>query len=178
MNASRKWKQVNLGDLIDTQKGFAFKSTWYCDTGRPIVKVSDFTQNSVDASSLTKVPDEIAEKYLRYELRERDVVIQTVGSWPTNPASVVGKCIRVPRTAHKALLNQNSVRLSPGNEVEKRYLYYCLRSSQFSNYIVGTAQGAASQAAITLDAIRTYALSLPPLPTQRKIAAILSAYDD
>jgi hypothetical protein len=30
MNASRKWKQVNLGDLIDTQKGFAFKNT--CST--------------------------------------------------------------------------------------------------------------------------------------------------
>jgi len=178
MNAAISWKRVQLGNLIVTQKGFAFKSAWYCETGCPIVKVSDFTNDSVDARSLTKIPDEIAEKHLRYELREGDVVIQTVGSWPTNPASVVGKCIRVPRAAHKALLNQNAVRLSPSNEIENRYLYYSLRSPQFCNYIVGTAQGAANQAAITLDAIRSYDLTIPPLPIQRKIAAILSAYDD
>lgn len=172
------WNQEKLGDLFQTQKGFAFKSAWYCDTGHPIVKVSDFTKDSIDASSLTKIPDEVAENYLRYELREGDVVVQTVGSWPSNPASVVGKCIRVPRSAHKSLLNQNAVRLDPNDKIVKRFLYYSLRSPKFCSYIVGTAQGAASQAAITLDAIRTYDLTLPPLTTQWKIAAILSAYDD
>ena len=178
MDPTRKWAEVKLGELINTQKGFAFKSAWYCDDGHPIVKVSDFTQNSIDADSLTKIPEEIAEKYIRYSLREGDVVIQTVGSWPSNPASVVGKCIRTPRSANMALLNQNAVRLDPNNKIEKSFLYYALKSPKFSSYIVGTAQGAASQAAITLEAIREHEMKLPPLPTQRKIAAILSAYDD
>ena len=178
MITSERWKQEKLGNVIDTQKGFAFKSAWYCNDGRPIVKVSDFTQDSIDVSALTKIPDEIAGKYLRYELKEGDVVIQTVGSWPSNPASVVGKCIRVPRSAHNALLNQNAVRLSPKIEANNCYLYHALKAPQFSNYIVGTAQGAASQAAITLEAIRAYDLLIPSLPIQRKIASILSAYDD
>ena len=178
MNPTRKWAEVKLGELINTQKGFAFKSAWYCDEGHPIVKVSDFTQNSIDTDSLTKIPEEIAEKYIRYSLHEGDVVIQTVGSWPNNPASVVGKCIRTPRSANMALLNQNAVRLDPNNKIEKSFLYYALKSPEFSSYIVGTAQGAASQAAITLDAIREHGMNLPPLPAQRKIAAILSAYDE
>ena len=178
MISARNCKHVKLGGLFQTQKGFAFKSAWYCESGHPIVKVSDFTQDSIDASSLTQIPGEIAEKYLRYELREGDVVVQTVGSWPSNPTSVVGKCIRVCRSAHKALLNQNAVRLDPNDRIENRFLYYSLRSPSFRTYIMGTAQGAASQAAITLDAIRNYELALPPLPTQRKIGAILSAYDD
>lgn len=167
-----------LGEHVETQKGFAFKSAWFFDSGRPIVKVKDFTSNSVDVSNLSHVSEEIAEKHLRYQLHTGDVVIQTVGSWPSNPASVVGKCVRIPRTANNALLNQNAVRLKPLEQLDGSYLYYSLKNPDFGDYIVGTAQGAASQAAITLDAIRSYRFPLPDLPTQRRIAGILSAYDD
>jgi len=167
-----------LGEFINTQKGFAFKSAWFCETGRPIVKVKDFTSNSVDPSGLTHIPEDIAEKYLRYELKTNDVIIQTVGSWPSNPASVVGKCIKIPRGASRALLNQNAVKISPSSELDNSFLYYSLRNVTFSGYIVGTAQGAASQAAITLDSIRAYKIDVPPLPEQKRIAGILSAYDD
>ncbi len=32
------WEQTRLGDLIETQKGFAFKSGWYTDFGRQLLK--------------------------------------------------------------------------------------------------------------------------------------------
>jgi type I restriction enzyme S subunit len=172
------WKRVRLGDHIATQKGYAFKSKWYTDSGRPIVKVSDFTADSVDISSLVSIPEEIAASYLRYELSEDDVVIQTVGSWPSNPQSVVGRAIRVPHDAGGALLNQNAVKIIPGIEIDNSYLFYLLRSEFFKEYIVGTAQGAASQASITLDSIRYFAFDLPPRNVQSQITAILSAYDD
>ena len=79
-----------LGDYISTQKGFAFKSTWFVNSGRKIVKVSDFTEDSISPTNLVKIPDDLAEQYSRYSLTVGDVVIQTVGSWPSNPASVVG----------------------------------------------------------------------------------------
>lgn len=169
---------TTLGDHVSTQKGFAFKSGWFCDSGRAVVKVKDFTADSVDPADVTHVSDEIAAQHLKYELRTGDVVIQTVGSWPSAPASVVGKCVRIPRTVDRALLNQNAVRLTPSNTLDGGFLYYLLKNPAFSEYIVGTAQGAASQAAITLEAIRAYKINLPPLPTQRKIAGTLSAYDD
>jgi type I restriction enzyme, S subunit len=177
MGALTKEEKAKLGDFVEMQKGFAFKSDWYCDHGQPIVKVSNFTSDSIDNSNLVKIPFDMAIKYKKYELKEGDVVIQTVGSWPSNPASVVGKCIRVPRELNNTLLNQNAVRLKPVEGLDNDFLYYTLRTSEYSSYIVGTAQGAASQAAITLDAIRSYKLYHPPLPTQEKIAAILSAYD-
>ena len=169
---------TTLGEHIATQKGFAFKSGWFCDSGRPVVKVKDFTANSVDSNEVTHVSEEIAAQYLKYQLRTGDVVIQTVGSWPSAPASVVGKCVRIPRTVDRALLNQNAVKVSPSSSLDGGFLYYSLKNPAFGEYIVGTAQGAASQAAITLEAIRAYKINLPDLPTQRKIAGILSAYDD
>ncbi len=172
------WQRNRLGDLVETQKGYAFKSGWYSDAGRPIVKVSDFTNDSVDASGLVHIPEEIASEYLKYQLKTGDVVIQTVGSWPTNPASVVGKCVRIPTKASGALLNQNAVKLIPNQNLHAQFLFYLLRCDDFKSYIIGTAQGAASQAAITLEAIRTYEIAAPPLPAQRRVAGVLSAYDD
>ncbi len=169
---------VSLGDHISTQKGFAFKSSWYTSKGKPIVKVTNFTDSSIEHKELSYIPESVATKYSKYELENGDVVIQTVGSWPSNPASVVGKCIKVPRKASGALLNQNAVKVIPGVTLDKSYLFYLLRNDLFKDYIVGTAQGAASQAAITLDSIRAFKFQLAPLDHQRKVASTLSNYDD
>jgi len=171
-------KIIQLGDYISTLKGFAFKSQWYEKDGHPIVKVSDFTENSIVTSKLVKIPFEVAEKYKKYALKTNDIVIQTVGSWPSNPASVVGKTIKVPFQAHGSLLNQNAVIIYPDENIVQSYLYYVLKDQNFKDYIVGTAQGAASQASITLDAIKGFELELPDQEVQQKIASILSAYDD
>ena len=172
------WERNKLGDLLETQKGYAFKSGWYSNVGRPIVKVSDFTADSVDSSRLVCIPEEIALGHLKYELKTGDVIVQTVGSWPTNPASVVGKCVRIPNNVAGALLNQNAVKLFPKNKLDSQFLFYLLRGDDFKTYIIGTAQGAASQAAITLEAIRAYEFAAPPIPVQQRIAGILSAYDE
>ncbi|WP_345988732.1 restriction endonuclease subunit S [Sulfurimonas sp. HSL1-2] len=169
---------TTLGEHITTQKGFAFKSKWYVTEGQPIVKVSDFTSDSIDPRNLICIPKELAREYSKYQLQQNDIIIQTVGSWPSNPASVVGKTIRVPRSTNGALLNQNAVKVIPNKTIDQTYLFYLLRNNDFKDYIVGTAQGAASQASITLDSIRSFKFDLPHLDKQRKIASILSTYDD
>ncbi len=146
--------------------------------GVPVVRVSDFTTDTIDHRDLKRIPTRIADEYHKYEVFHEDILVQTVGSWPSNPASVVGKCVRVPERCHKNLLNQNIVKLIPSDVIHKRFLFYLLRSSNFFDYIIHTAQGAASQAAITLDALRAFQFTLPPLETQQRIAAILGAYDD
>ncbi|MCD4808606.1 MAG: restriction endonuclease subunit S [Methanosarcinales archaeon] len=167
-----------LGEQITTQKGYAFKSPWYSDAGTPIVKVSDFTDSSIDTYNLTYIPDDIAFDYLKYRLETGDTIIQTVGSWPSNPKSVVGKVIKVPPEVSGALLNQNAVKIIPNKTLDRKYIFYLLKSDTFKDFIINCAQGAASQASITLKDIKNYPFLLPPLPTQHKIVAILSAYDD
>ena len=178
MIPQQNYTSVTLGSCIDMVKGYAFKSKWYTDVGVPIVKVSNFTVDSVDISNLVCIPDEIAQNYTKHELRPKDVVIQTVGSWPSQPESVVGKVIKIPLQFSGSLLNQNAVKIIPRSHLDKGYLFYMLRDNDFKGYIVATAQGAASQASITLASIRNYTFHLPLFPIQRKIAAALSAYDD
>ena len=59
----KKWHTYKLGDMIETQKGYAFKSKWYTNQGWPIVKVSNFTMDSIDITSLAYIPEETARDY-------------------------------------------------------------------------------------------------------------------
>ena len=172
------WKKVDLGTLIETQKGFAFKSSWYANFGVPIVRVSDFTDNSISTHEINYISDDLAQEHIKHELQFRDILIQTVGSWQSNPASIVGKVVTVPVELNGALLNQNAVKIIPKLEIDKRFLYYILKEENFKLHNLNHAQGAANQASITLESIRKFKFNLPPLPTQRKIASILSSYDD
>lgn len=172
------WIKMNLGSLTSTQKGYAFKSNWYQDNGVAIARVSDFTENSISEDNLLYVSEEIAKDYSKYKLKRRDIIIQTVGSGPNNPASIVGKVINVPENLNEALLNQNAVKLLPNDLIDNRFLYYRLKDEHFKYYCLNHSKGGANQMSITLDSIRRFEFLLPPLPTQRKIASILSAYDD
>ena len=173
-----EWKEVRLGDVIDYKKGFAFKSSMYKSTGTYIVRVSDTTANSVDVSLCNCISPELAHQYTDYSLKTKDIIIATVGSWPTNPASIVGKVVRVPESANNALLNQNAVRIRSNGIVDSDYIYYLLKEEHFSKYLVGTAQGSANQASITLKDIFGYSFSAPSeIKDQRRIASILSSLD-
>ncbi|MBK8988982.1 MAG: restriction endonuclease subunit S [Chloroflexi bacterium] len=172
------WVAERLGENVTHKKGYAFKSDWFQSEGIPVVKVTNFSEAGIDATNLVFVTEEIAFEKKGYALNNKDIIIQTVGSWPNNPASVVGKVVRVPNELDGALLNQNAVILRPNNKIDKNFLFYLLKDRSFKGYIINTAQGAANQASITLDSIFRFDFFLPPPETQKKIAAVLSAYDD
>lgn len=67
--------------------------------------------------------------------------------------------------------------LRAGKEIDERFLYFTVTNQPFTDYLAANAKGAAYPAVDT-DTIERVEIFLPPLPTQRKIAAILSAYDD
>ena len=124
-----------------------------------------------------KISYEKAEEYKKYELNNKDIIITTVGSWPNNPNSIVGKVVRVPNIKKKAFLNQNAVRVR-GVNINQDFLYYLLRDKKFSGYLIGTAQGSASQASINQKDIKDYTVDIPDNNEQKAIAKILSDLDE
>ncbi len=174
------WDKVKLGNYVNTLKGFAFKSAKYTNDGVPIVRASNFTMHSISFDDIKYYSKEDALGYKKYRLNAYDVLVQTVGSWQNNPASVVGKVIYVPSSFVGALLNQNIVKLSPSDSerLDNRFLYYRLKNNDFKQHNLGNAVGAANQASITLETIRNFIFELPPIETQRRIANILSTYDN
>lgn len=173
-----EWEEFKLGDLVTHQKGFAFKSADYRLSGHPIVRVSNFTDRSINMVGCSYLNSKNVSQYEAYKLQHRDVVIATVGSWPTNPSSVVDKTISVPINADGSLLNQNAVCLRGNSFLDQIFLFYRLKSQDFQTHLVSSAQGSASQASITLSDIFGFEFLLPPPPEQKAIASILSSLDD
>ncbi len=67
--------------------------------------------------------------------------------------------------------------LRAGEKIDSRFLYYTVTNQSFTDYLTANAKGAAYPA-VDIETIARAEIYLPPLYTQRKIAAILSSYDD
>lgn len=63
------------------------------------------------------------------------------------------------------------------NIADPRFLYYQLSKDEFFDFMMAGANGTKMPRG-NKDSIPNFKLLLPPLPTQRRIASILSAYDD
>ena len=155
------WDAFYLGDMITHKKGFAFKSKYYRSSGAKVVKVSNFTSNSIDITDCNHIDNAKAQEFKEYELEKYDIVISTVGSWPSNPASVVGKVISAPSLAAGSLLNQNTVRLRTNDNCKQAILYFALKRKSFSNFVISGARGSANQASVTLKHLFSYKIALP-----------------
>lgn len=167
---------VKLGDIVDYQKGYAFKSELYSETGVMVVRVTDFSIDSIDDSSAVYINP--SDEYRNHILKFGDILIQTVGSWANNPNSIVGKVVQVPMNCDGAYLNQNIVRIIPREGVDKAYLFYALKANNFPLYCVNRGQGAANQASITIPTIMRFKFSLHNYKDQCKIGRALSVYRD
>lgn len=174
---SAEYPRLLLGDLIIHQKGFAFKSVDYQKNGIPVVRVSNFTVDSIDTSDLKYVSEKIGRDNYKVALNTNDVVIATVGSWPKNPASIVGKTICVPSEMNGALMNQNSVivRVKNNCPIDQKYLFIALKTKPFSEYLVSTAQGSANQASVTLGDIFSYEVEWPEPEIRKLIVSVVDS---
>ncbi len=173
-----EFKQYKLGELTEYIKGFAFKSKDFKNNGIPIIKVGNLNSGLEKNGEWVYIDEKEKNNYLKYAVRENDAIISTVGSWPTNPASVVGKCCIISKKNENNFLNQNAVIVRSKCEIlEQKYLNYILKSNKFKNYITGCAQGSASQASITLEDIKKYKIYLPDVNTQKYVSKILYNID-
>ena len=160
------WEWCRLGEVGYFQKGFAFKSKDYTDKGIKITKVSNL--NNPNSKDIVYIDSANETLYEQYKLYNDDIVLTTVGSWPTAPASVVGNAIYIDDNFNNTLLNQNAVRIR--TNLNQKYINIVFNSKLFKNYITDIAQGTANQASITQDGIKSFTLPVPPLEEQKRIA--------
>lgn len=152
------WILEKLGNIIDYKKGYAFKSSDYTGEGTPIIRVSDLGNKYVETSNFYKAHNSSLFDF--YKVKKNDFIITTVGSWPSNPMSVVGKLVRIPNFADSFYLNQNMVRIRFSSELNE-IVYQQLIDKSFSDYLLIGAQGSANQASITLEHIFKFKILIP-----------------
>ena len=169
-----------LGEYCKIISGYAFKSTDLANgTEIPVIKIGNISNgNDVILDNSTQyVSKEFLSIDEKYHVKKGDVLISLTGSHINQPNSMVGRSCR-NFSDTEFLLNQRAGKVLPNKKADKNYLYYLLNTESFKYSICNRAYGAANQANVSPSDIENIKWTFPPLPTQQKIASILSCYDN
>ena len=163
-----KWAKARLEDCCRSISDGDHLPPPKTDSGIPFVTISDIHNNRFDLSNTRFVPEAYYEAIdQKRKIQKGDVLYSVVGSYGI--PVFADESLKVAFQRHIAILR-------PSEEIEPRFLYYSMLNRDFFLKADAVAVGAA-QKTITLAALRGLEIALPPLPIQRRIAAILSDYD-
>jgi type I restriction enzyme S subunit len=163
---------VKIGDVADVLPGFAFKSKELGDEGAALVKIGNIQDGgNVDLSSCQRLPkSHYLKKHDKFRLKNDDIVIAMTGA-------TAGKIGRVKAAeGDELLLNQRVAKFSP-RTVNLDFLWFAIGNEKYRAKFYSLGGGAA-QPNMSGPQIAAVEIPLPDLPTQERIASILSAYDD
>jgi type I restriction enzyme S subunit len=168
------WPLVPLGRYLRIKHGFAFQGEYFSDQGHYIVLTPG---NFIESGGFK--PKSGAEKYYtappppEYVLRRGDLVI----AMTEQAQGLLGSSAVIP--VDETYLHNQRIGLveQHSGATDRRFLYYLFNTRGVRDQIQATATG--SKVRHTAPArVESVTVHLPPLPAQRKIAAILSAFDD
>jgi len=163
------WPSATIGQIA-TLFDSLHKTPAYAVTGYPMIRVTDILRGYTTTSGAVRVDEITFEEFSKkHKPTTGDILFSRVGSYGNS--SFV-------KNAEPFCLGQNTVCISSNRSViEPFYLYLFLNSPAASQQIEALV-GGASQPTISLKSIASIVVPLPPMQTQRRIASILSAYDD
>ena len=168
-----EWKEVKLGDIClkigsgATPKG---GKESYLGGNISLIRSQNVLDFAFSDDGLAYINDEQAYKLKNVEVLENDVLLNITGD------SVARTCI-VPNVFLPARVNQHVAIVRGDNSVViNEFILYALQYKK--QHLLSISQGGGTRNALTKKMIEDLIIKLPTLPTQQKIANILSSLDD
>ena len=166
-----EWKKVKLGEICEyvTSGGtpLASREDYYNPGTIPWLKTKE-----VNYCRITETENYISEKGLNNSsakiIPENSVIMAMYGQGDTAGRVAINK---IPLTTNQACCNL----IINKEKADYNFIYYKL--STLYDTIVALKSGGA-QPNLNAGKVKGLEITLPPLPTQQKIASVLSAYDD
>ena len=172
------FKTRTLGDICDEGGGIIKTGPFgtqlhqsdYKNEGVPVIMPKNIKQGKVSVDDIARIGNQDVSRLSNHRLKKGDIIYGRRGD--------IGRRALIGDRENGWLCGTGCLRLNLGNLVlDPVFLYYYLGQSQVISWIYNQAIGA-TMPNLNTDIIRSIPISYPPFPTQRKIAAILSAYDD
>lgn len=139
------------------------------ETGIPFIRGGDIANGSINEGNLRTITQEVSRPYARTILRGGEVIISLVG----NP----GEVAVVPDRLAGANLARQAGLIALKPEIHAPYVKYYLMAPHGRAELFQRTQGAVQQV-INLSDLKRIKVHVPRPQVQRRIADILSAYDD
>jgi len=162
------WTQNTLSEIVKEKISYGIVQAGpHIDDGVPYIKSSD-VRGGITPSQLQKTSNDIHHKYRRSAVHPGDIVFSLRGN--------IGEAAIVPNELKEANLTQGTARISVSNEHNNLFHYYQLTSTSVLNHVNALSKGSTFKE-ISLEELRKVKVHCPPLAEQKKIAQILSTWD-
>ena len=166
-----KWEKVKLGDICKSIADGDHQAPKKQESGIPFITISNIDSNNrIDFTNCLYVSEEYYDAINdKRKASKDDILYSVVGSFGV--PVLIKENLKFAFQRHIAILRPDTEKIFPA------FMYYCMLTRDFYLQADSVAIGSA-QRTITLGALNNMQLSLPSLPVQKRIASILSAYDD
>jgi len=142
----------------------------YVNEGIPVVMPKNIVDGKVSVADIARIDETNVERLAQHKLHSGDIVYGRRGD--------IGRRALITNKEDGWLCGTGCLRISLGDSLlDPLFLYYYLGQPDIIKWIFNQAIGA-TLPNLNTEIIRSIQVKYPPLPTQQKIAAILSFYDD
>ena len=169
-----KWEMVKLGDIATSIQpgpfGSQLHNSDYSEFGTPLIMPKDMINGHISHENLIFVGNEHVSRLSRHQVHEGNIMVARKGD--------VRKCVYITENEDGWMTGSDCLKVALNDAVcFPKFIYYQLRSPYIGKWLETISIGA------TMPSLNTGLLSgielvLPPIPIQKRITDILSAYDD
>jgi type I restriction enzyme S subunit len=175
MSLPEGWHRSALGDCAQLLTGHAFPSQKYTDANQSstrLLRGDNVMQGTLRWEDAKYWPIPYEKQLARYEMRAGDIVIAM-----DRPITNAGlKCSLVKPEDLPCLLVQRVARIRAKDDVDQGYLAHVLQTHGFIQHLTGQKTETAVPH-ISPNDLRDFEIALPLRNEQRRIAGILSTWD-
>jgi type I restriction enzyme S subunit len=169
------WEVAALPDAVFFQEGPGLRKWQWTDSGMKVINVTNILGDGrIDTNNTSRFIsiEEYKKTYRHFTVDVGDIVIASSGN-------TYGKVGRISAKDLPLMMNTSVIRLrsSDRKRLNDEFLYAFVRSEVFRNQVEAFVIGSA-QPNFGPTHLKRMVMPLPPLPDQKRIAGILSAYDE
>ena len=168
------WEKVKLGDIATCIQpgpfGSQLHNSDYSESGTPIIMPKDMIDGKISHSNLIFVGEEHTKRLCRHQVHAGNLMVARKGD--------VRKCVFITENEDGWMTGSDCLKVAlKENYCYPRFIYYQLRSPFIGRWLEKISIGA-TMPSINTGLLSSIELVLPSLKEQKRIADILSAYDN
>ena len=167
------WKHLYPVELVSFFSGFAFSSKDSTESGCRWLKIANVGIGRIKWETESYLPENYAEEHEKFLLQKGDVVVAMTRPTLGNQLKVA----RLESVSDQSLLNQRVAKLVTTPLGDADYIYQVFRTESLAHKINQALLGT-DPPNLSVSILRKFKLPVPPLPEQKKIAKILSTWDE
>lgn len=165
------WEWCKLGDIVDFQGGYAYKSNTYVNQSDwQVIRIGNVKNDNLLLDTQPVFVEEVIGRETKKYLLQKDDILFTMTG--TKGKRDYFYSVKVPSVQKKLLLNQRVGCLRRfSSEVNIDFLCYALKGEYVLDAIFSTETGNVSQGNIGSESTLNLYIAIPPLAEQRRIVS-------